>query len=92
MVSGHDDLGLREPREEVAGLPELDATRALGQVAGNHDDVGMDRLRRRGQRVELRAIDAAEVQVGKVHHDLHGASPFLFSRGTTTRSVFGRTR
>ena len=67
----------------VHGIRELLGLRALGEVAGDRDEVGFETIDQRGERLQQARVETAEVQVGQVHERPHG---------TRTRSAFGRVR
>ena len=64
MVAGDDDLRLGQSPEEARRLPELGGSRALSQVAGDHDQVGTHHRNAGKQRFEQAVVGASEMKVG----------------------------
>ena len=79
MIAGHDDLRPGQRIQKAPRFPELRRFRTLGEIAGDHDEMGLQRLDRAAQRIEQRAIDAPEVQVGEVDEGAHRVSPLAFA-------------
>ena len=63
MISGHDDLRVRQRVQERASLFELMRSRTLRQVAGNGDNIGFQVIDSANERGDDRFVDAAEVNV-----------------------------
>ena len=92
MVSRHDYLRLRQRFQPFARGVELPRLGALREVAGNHDEVRIERFDPRAQRREEPFVDRAEVQVGELDDGPQAASRRSLAAGTITASARGRMR
>jgi hypothetical protein len=66
VVAGHDEVRRRQRLEEAAGGLELARAGALGQVAGDDDELGLDVPQPGQQAVDERGLVGAEVDVRDV--------------------------
>ena len=66
MIAGHDDLGRGQIVEKLAGVLEFAPTRPLREIAGDDDDIGFGGLDRGDQGGQDGAIQATEMQIGKM--------------------------
>ena len=75
VIAGHDNLRERQAAEKRGRLLELPPPRALRQIAGHRDQIGMDRRDAFDQRRDDALVEAAEMQIGKMDDRAHGVSP-----------------
>jgi hypothetical protein len=67
MVSGNHDLRLRQRIEELPGALEFLPSRALRQVAGKDNDIGIELPYCRDERVDRDLMRSPEMYVGKMN-------------------------
>jgi hypothetical protein len=80
--------------EELFCFDELVSARALGEVTGNYDNVGLGLMDGFDARFDKSRVHATEVQVGEMHNRAHQAafSSWEVWRGTMTRMASGLRR
>src|SRR6185369_12583859 len=92
MISGHDDLRFRQSIEERARLLKLVRTCALGEIAGDCNEVRFDFADDLFQRIDQQRVYAPKVQVRQMNYGSHTSQRAFTSWGTITRSARLRTR
>ena len=66
MIAGHDDLGRRQIVEKLARVREFAPARPLREIAADGHDIGFGGLDRGDQGGQDGAIQATEMQIGKM--------------------------
>ena len=75
MVSGHPEHlvpMIAQAVEEIASIAELLGTRALGEVAADDDEVGLELIDLPFDRLDQPLVMGAEMEVGEVNDAGHG--------------------
>ena len=71
MVARNNNLRNRHPLQQPPGILILPLARPLGEIAADHDQVGLQLKQVVDERLDGRGVDPAEVEIGDVREGGH---------------------